>query len=161
MHELEEEWKPLAIIVVVFLACFICPWARHVTMPSSKRFTSLVQMVRPRACSPVPDSGLLHRRRHLGLRQPGLGHEVPGGQGQQGPGLRRGLGLRHHSGRVLLHGVAAFAGIYRMGAGLGPACAFLYSGPAINVLAARRHDGPHPGSLKWASPAPWEPSSSA
>ncbi|MGC9325251.1 MAG: permease [Desulfomonilia bacterium] len=28
-----------------------------------------------------------------------------------------------------------FAGIYRMGAGLGPAMAFLYSGPAINILA--------------------------
>lgn len=28
-----------------------------------------------------------------------------------------------------------FAGIYRMGAGLGPASAFLYAGPAINVLA--------------------------
>ena len=28
-----------------------------------------------------------------------------------------------------------FAGIYKMGAGLGPACAFLYSGPAIKVLA--------------------------
>jgi uncharacterized protein len=28
-----------------------------------------------------------------------------------------------------------FGGIYRMGAGLGPATAFLYSGPAINVLA--------------------------
>jgi uncharacterized membrane protein YraQ (UPF0718 family) len=28
-----------------------------------------------------------------------------------------------------------FAGIYRRGAGLGPAAAFLYSGPAINVLA--------------------------
>ena len=28
-----------------------------------------------------------------------------------------------------------FAGIHRMGAGLGPACVFLYSGPAINVLA--------------------------
>lgn len=28
-----------------------------------------------------------------------------------------------------------FAGIYSMGAGLGPAAAFLYSGPAINVLA--------------------------
>ncbi len=28
-----------------------------------------------------------------------------------------------------------FAGIYRMGAGLGPACTFLYAGPAINVLA--------------------------
>jgi hypothetical protein len=28
-----------------------------------------------------------------------------------------------------------FSGIYQRGAGLGPACAFLYSGPAINVLA--------------------------
>jgi len=28
-----------------------------------------------------------------------------------------------------------FAGIYRLGAGLGPASAFLYSGPAINILA--------------------------
>jgi len=28
-----------------------------------------------------------------------------------------------------------FAGIYHMGAGIGPASAFLYSGPAINVLA--------------------------
>ncbi len=28
-----------------------------------------------------------------------------------------------------------FAGIYKMGAGLGPAATFLYSGPAINVLA--------------------------
>jgi uncharacterized protein len=28
-----------------------------------------------------------------------------------------------------------FSGIYRMGAGLGPATAFLYSGPAINILA--------------------------
>ncbi len=53
--------------------------------------------------------------------------------------------------KVLAYGVAAvsgtilavcsctvlplFSGIYRMGAGLGPATAFLYSGPAINVLA--------------------------
>ncbi|MBN2842887.1 MAG: permease [Sedimentisphaerales bacterium] len=53
--------------------------------------------------------------------------------------------------KVLAYGVAAvsgtilavcsctilplFAGIYRMGAGLGPATAFLYSGPAINILA--------------------------
>jgi uncharacterized protein len=28
-----------------------------------------------------------------------------------------------------------FAGIWRMGAGLGPACAFLYAAPAINILA--------------------------
>ncbi|MDT8367288.1 MAG: permease [bacterium] len=53
--------------------------------------------------------------------------------------------------KILAYGVAAtsgtilavcsctvlplFAGIYRMGAGLGPAAAFLYSGPAINILA--------------------------
>lgn len=59
------------------------------------------------------------------------------------------LGARPNN--VLAYGVAAvlrsilavcsctvlplFAGIWRMGAGLGPACAFLYSGPAINVLA--------------------------
>lgn len=55
------------------------------------------------------------------------------------------------SNKVLAYGVASvsgtilavcsctvlplFAGIYRMGAGIGPASAFLYSGPAINVLA--------------------------
>jgi uncharacterized membrane protein YraQ (UPF0718 family) len=55
------------------------------------------------------------------------------------------------SNKVLAYGVASvsgtilavcsctvlplFAGIHRMGAGLGPATAFLYSGPAVNVLA--------------------------
>jgi len=34
-----------------------------------------------------------------------------------------------------VHVLPLFAGIYRRGAGLGPATAFLYSGPAINVLA--------------------------
>ncbi len=59
------------------------------------------------------------------------------------------LGARAH--KLLAYGVASvsgsilavcsctvlplFAGIYKRGAGLGPAAAFLYSGPAINVLA--------------------------
>jgi uncharacterized protein len=59
--------------------------------------------------------------------------------------------LGPNSNRTLAYGVAAvsgtvlavcscsvlpmFAGIYAMGAGLGPASAFLYSGPAINVMA--------------------------
>jgi hypothetical protein len=59
--------------------------------------------------------------------------------------------LGAHANKILAYGVASvsgailavcsctvlplFAGIYRMGAGLGPAAAFLYSGPAINVLA--------------------------
>ena len=44
-----------------------------------------------------------------------------------------------------------FAGIYRMGAGLGPACAFLYSGPAINILAivlTARILGPEMGAAR-------------
>jgi uncharacterized membrane protein YraQ (UPF0718 family) len=59
--------------------------------------------------------------------------------------------LGPNSNRTLAYGVASiagtvlavcscsvlpmFAGIYAMGAGLGPASAFLYSGPAINVMA--------------------------
>ena len=59
------------------------------------------------------------------------------------------LGAKAH--KVLAYGVASvsgtilavcsctvlplFSGIYKMGAGLGPATTFLYSGPAINVLA--------------------------
>jgi len=59
--------------------------------------------------------------------------------------------LGPNSNRALAYGVASvsgtvlavcscsvlpmFAGIYAMGAGLGPATAFLYSGPAINVMA--------------------------
>jgi uncharacterized membrane protein YraQ (UPF0718 family) len=59
--------------------------------------------------------------------------------------------LGPHANKVLAYGVASvsgtilavcsctvlplFSGIYTMGAGLGPATAFLYSGPAINVLA--------------------------
>jgi uncharacterized membrane protein YraQ (UPF0718 family) len=43
--------------------------------------------------------------------------------------------------KILAYGVCSctvlplFAGIYKMGAGIGPATAFLYAGPAINVLA--------------------------
>ncbi len=68
--------------------------------------------------------------------------------------LSQGSVMRHlgpKSNKVLAYGVASvsgvilavcscsvlpvFAGIYTMGAGLGPASAFLYSGPAINILA--------------------------
>ena len=36
---------------------------------------------------------------------------------------------------MFLHSLTLFAGIYKRGAGIGPATAFLYSGPAINILA--------------------------
>ena len=58
-----------------------------------------------------------------------------------GPRANKGLayGVASVSGSILAvcscTVLPLFAGIWRMGAGLGPACAFLYSGPAINVLA--------------------------
>ena len=58
-----------------------------------------------------------------------------------GPGARKVLayGVGAVSGTILAvcscTVLPLFAGIYRMGAGLGPATAFLYSGPAINALA--------------------------
>lgn len=58
-----------------------------------------------------------------------------------GPKAHKGLayGVASISGTILAvcscTVLPLFAGIYRMGAGLGPAIAFLYSGPAINVLA--------------------------
>ena len=58
-----------------------------------------------------------------------------------GPGSNRLLayGVASVSGTVLAvcscSVLPMFAGIYTMGAGLGPAAAFLYSGPAINVMA--------------------------
>ncbi|MBU8869388.1 MAG: permease [Gemmatimonadales bacterium] len=58
-----------------------------------------------------------------------------------GPGAKKLLayGVASVSGSILAvcscTVLPLFAGIYRMGAGLGPATAFLYSGPAINVLA--------------------------
>ena len=58
-----------------------------------------------------------------------------------GPGSKRVIayGVASVSGTVLAvcscSVLPMFAGIYAMGAGLGPASAFLYSGPAINVMA--------------------------
>ncbi len=58
-----------------------------------------------------------------------------------GPGANRfvAYGLSSVSGSILAvcscTVLPLFAGIYRVGAGLGPATAFLYSGPAINVMA--------------------------
>ncbi len=58
-----------------------------------------------------------------------------------GPGANRmkAYGVASVSGTILAvcscTVLPIFAGIYTMGAGLGPATAFLYSGPAINILA--------------------------
>lgn len=130
-----EEWKPLAVITAVFLACFYLP----VGLP---RFDNAIleafHLVK------------WYAREHVLLCLiPAFfiagAISVFVSQGS----VMKYLGAKAN--KLLAYGVASvsgtilavcsctvlplFAGIYRMGAGLGPACAFLYSGPAINVLA--------------------------
>ncbi len=131
----KKEWKPLAVIVAVFLVCFWLPigWSRF--------------------------DGAIMEALHLAkwyAREHVLLCLVPAffiagaiGVFISQASVMKYLGARAN--KVVAYGVASvsgtvlavcsctvlplFAGIYRMGAGLGPATAFLYSGPAINVLA--------------------------
>jgi uncharacterized membrane protein YraQ (UPF0718 family) len=131
----KEEWKPLAIIVTVFLACFYLP-------VGTQRFDNAILEA-------------FHLVKWYGQEHVLLcvipAFFIAGAISvfvSQGSVMKY-LGAKAN--KVLAYGVASvsgtilavcsctvlplFAGIYRMGAGLGPACAFLYSGPAINVLA--------------------------
>jgi uncharacterized membrane protein YraQ (UPF0718 family) len=130
-----EEWKPLAIIVTVFLACFYLP----VGLP---RFDNAILEAFHLVKWYAQEHVLLCLIPAFFIAG---AISVFVSQGA----VMKYLGAKAN--KVLAYGVAAvsgtilavcsctvlplFAGIYRMGAGLGPACAFLYSGPAINVLA--------------------------
>jgi len=131
----KAEWKSLIAIVVVFLAVFFLPL-------DSQKFNSAIF------------EGL-----HLAkwyAREHVVFCLVPAFfiAGAIGVFVSRESVIRYlgaGANKVLAYGVASvsgsilavcsctvlplFAGIYRMGAGLGPATAFLYAGPAINVLA--------------------------
>ena len=132
---LRDEWKKLALIAAVFLALFYVP-------VGTGRFDN--------ALLEAFHLAKWYAREHVllclipaffiaGAISVFVNHAS----------VMRYLGAKAN--KVLAYGVASvsgsvlavcsctvlplFAGIYRMGAGLGPATAFLYSGPAINVLA--------------------------
>jgi uncharacterized membrane protein YraQ (UPF0718 family) len=131
----KNEWKPLALIAGVFLAAFYLPVGV------------------PRFDNAVAESFRLIRwyaREHVILCLiPAFFIAGAIGVFVRQESVMRYLGAKAN--KVTAYGVASvsgtvlavcsctvlplFAGIYRMGAGLGPASAFLYSGPAINVLA--------------------------
>jgi len=131
----KEEWKPLALIAGTFLVCFYLP-------VGSQRFDNAVmealQLVK------------WYAREHVLLcLVPAFFIAGAISVFVSQASVMKYLGARAN--KVLAYGVASvsgsvlavcsctvlplFAGIYKMGAGLGPASAFLYSGPAINVLA--------------------------
>lgn len=130
-----DEWKKLALIVGVFLVCFYLP-------VGTARFDNAV----------MESLHLVkwYAREHVLLcLVPAFFIAGAISVFVSQASVMKYLGARAN--KVLAYGVASvsgtilavcsctvlplFAGIYRMGAGLGPATAFLYSGPAINVLA--------------------------
>ena len=131
----KKEWKKLVLIVSVFLGCFYLP-------VGAGRFNNAI----------LESLHLVkwYAREHVLLCLiPAFFIAGAIAVFVSQASVMKYLGARAN--KVLAYGVASvsgtilavcsctvlplFAGIYRMGAGLGPATAFLYSGPAINVLA--------------------------
>ena len=131
----KKEWKPLFWIIVIFLACFYLPI-------ESERFNQAIL-----------ESFYLvkwYAREHVLLcLVPAF--FIAGGIAVfvSSSSVMKYLGPKAN--KMIAYGVASvsgailavcsctilplFAGIYKMGAGIGPACTFLYAGPAINILA--------------------------
>lgn len=134
-----NEWKPLGFIVAAFLACFYLPvealqgWDRL-----HNAFWEALYLVRWYAEEHVLlcliPAFFIAGAIAVFVSQAAVMKYL-------GPAAPKGLayGVASVSGTILAvcscTVLPLFAGIYRMGAGLGPAIAFLYSGPAINVLA--------------------------
>lgn len=130
-----SEWKALVLLVGVFLGVFLLPVGEH-------RFD--------RAVMEALHLAKWYAREHVILCLV-TAFYIAGAIAVfvSQASVMKYLGARAN--KVLAYGVASvsgtilavcsctvlplFNGIYRMGAGLGPATAFLYSGPAINVLA--------------------------
>jgi uncharacterized membrane protein YraQ (UPF0718 family) len=135
----KNEWKPLAAIVAVFGACYYLPvdWLQQSQRVENALWESL-HLVK------------WYAQEHVLLcLVPAFFIAGAVGVFVSQAAVMKYLGPKAN--KFLAYGVASvsgsilavcsctilplFAGIYRMGAGLGPASAFLYSGPAINILA--------------------------
>lgn len=135
----KEEWKKLALLVGLFLACFYLPVKEADGLGRlTNALLESLHLVK------------WYAREHVLLcLVPAFFIAGAIGVFVSQASVMKYLGAKAN--KILAYGVASvsgsilavcsctvlplFAGIYRMGAGLGPATAFLYSGPGINVLA--------------------------
>ena len=132
---MKQEWKKLVAIIVVFLACFYLPvGAGRFDNAVSESLHLIKWYAREHVLLCLVPAFFIAGAISVFVSQ---------------ASVMKYLGAKAH--KVVAYGVASvsgtilavcsctvlplFAGIYKMGAGLGPATAFLYSGPAINVLA--------------------------
>ncbi|MCL7489008.1 MAG: permease [Desulfobulbaceae bacterium] len=133
--EWKREWKPLAVIITVFVSCYYLPIgydrfdnavneALHLVKWYAQEHVLLCLIpaffIAGAIAVFVSQASVL---KYLGA----TANKVVA------------YGVASTSGTVLAVCsctiLPLFAGIYKMGAGLGPATAFLYAGPAINILA--------------------------
>jgi uncharacterized protein len=131
----KSEWKILILIVGIFLACFYMPM-------DSARFTNAVMeslhlvkwYAREHVLLCLVPAFFIAGAIGVFISQASVMKYL-------GAGAKKvtAYAVASVSGSILAvcscTVLPLFAGIYRMGAGLGPAVAFLYSGPAINILA--------------------------
>ncbi|HPX61809.1 MAG TPA: permease [Deltaproteobacteria bacterium] len=131
----KDEWKTLALIVAIFLGCYYLP-------VGTARFDNAILEAFHLVKWYAQEHVLLCLIPAFFIAG-AIGVFVSQASVMKYLGPKAGKGMAYGvasvSGTILAvcscTVLPLFAGIYRMGAGLGPACAFLYSGPAINVLA--------------------------
>lgn len=131
----KTEWKPLALIAGLFLACFYLPvGAPRFDNAVTEAFELVKWYAREHVILCLIPAFFIAGAIGVFVSQASVMKYL-------GPKASKTLayGVASVSGTILAvcscTVLPLFAGIWRMGAGLGPATAFLYSGPAINVLA--------------------------
>lgn len=131
----KTEWRPLALIAGLFLACFYLPvGAPRFDNAVTEAFELVKWYAREHVILCLIPAFFIAGAIGVFVSQASVMKYL-------GPKANKALayGVASVSGTILAvcscTVLPLFAGIWRMGAGLGPATAFLYSGPAINVLA--------------------------
>ncbi|PKL24758.1 MAG: hypothetical protein CVV47_10020 [Spirochaetae bacterium HGW-Spirochaetae-3] len=127
--------KKLLIVFGVFLAAYFIPWgASRVLGATNEAFLMLGEYARQHVILCLVPAMFIAGAITVFLNQQAVMRYL-------GPDANRftAYGVASVSGAILAvcscTVLPIFKGIYKKGAGLGPAVAFLYSGPAINILA--------------------------
>ena len=129
------EWKKFLLLIAVFLAAYLIPFeSAKVQRAISEAFLMLQEYARKHVLFCLVPAFFIAGAISVFIRGEAVIKYF-------GPKAKRWLSysIASISGAILAvcscTVLPLFAGIYMRGAGIGPATAFLYSGPAINVLA--------------------------
>ncbi len=134
----KQEWSPnkkLLLVFGVFLAAYFIPWeAPRLLGATNEAFLMLGEYAQQHVLLCLVPAMFIAGAITVFLNQQAVMRYL-------GPDANRltAYGVASVSGAILAvcscTVLPIFKGIYKKGAGLGPAVAFLYSGPAINILA--------------------------